>query len=275
MQEFHSRENFKILYLRAPVLITLFIFACTDIEDVVLENELDPENPSYVEPQTIIKPVSQDNFVKNSFVIEWEGIIANMEFSYKRDQQKWSNWTIQTYTTLNYLDEGPHTFFVKGRYLSGYQEAIPDSISFTTNAVTGPALRVAPLYKETVNGDLFNVDLMAEDLSNVAGAEVLLLFDATVLAYQRVESGEFFARAQGDVLELSKLKSANLVQINIGAYNGTYRSASGSGVIARVYFKSIKAGQSTLIIQQGSTLRDKDNKTLTLNSLVNGIVVVN
>jgi len=262
------------MHYRISILALFFLFACSDVEELTFDNELDPQNPTFTEPQTTLRPISQDNFLKNNFVVEWDGNISSMEFSHRLDQQPWSEWDIQSYTTLNYLDEGSHTFSVKGRYLSGYEEAVADSVSFIINAVTGPALRIAPLYKEATYGDLFSIDIMAEDLVNVAGVEVLLLFDASVLTYQRVEAGEFFTRAQGQVLEISKLKGANLVQIDIGAYDGDYPSASGSGIVATVFFNSLKAGQSSLTMQQNSSLRDKDNNVLSMNSLVNGIVVV-
>ena len=253
--------------------ISLFLISCS-VEDLAYENDLDPQNPEFTEPQTTLKPVSSDNFSKSSFVIEWQGNISSMEFRHKLDQKAWSEWEIQTSTTLNYLDEGSHLFLVQGRYLSGYVEATPDSLPFTTDAVTGPGLRIAPLFKEAVNGDAFTVDIMAEDLSNVAGAEILILFDASVLAYQSIDKGEFFGRAQGLVLEITKLKASNLLQIDIGAYNGTFPAASGTGVIATIHFNTLKVGQSSLTLQNDCSLRDKDNNVLTYNSLVNGLVDV-
>ena len=261
--------------MRPSILLSLvlFIISC-DVEDIGYENELDPENPSFTEPQTTIKPVSSDKFTLNSFVVEWVGSISSMEFRHKLDQKAWSNWDIQTSTTLNYLDEGSHLFLVEGRYLSGYEEATPDSLAFITDAVTGPALRIAPLYKEAINGDAVTIDIMAEDLSNVSAAEILLIFDASVLAYQSIDKGEFFGRAQGQVLEITTLKTSNLLQIDIGAYNGTYPAASGSGVIATLHFNTLKVGQSALTLQQDCSLRDKDNNVLTYNILVNGLVDV-
>jgi len=252
----------------------LFCFISCTVEDLAYENELDPQNPEFTEPETTIKPVSSDNFSKSSFVVEWQGNISSMEFRHKLDQKDWSGWDIQTSTTLNYLDEGSHLFLVEGRYLSGYVEATPDSLSFTTDAVTGPALRIAPLYKEAVNGDTVTIDIMAEDLSNVTGAEIFLLFDASVLAYKNIDKGEFFGRALGQVLEITKLKTSNLLQIDIGAYSGTYPAASGSGVIATVHFNTLKVGQSPITLQQDSSLRDKDNNVLSTNILVNGLVDV-
>jgi len=261
--------------MRPSILLCLVLFiASCDVEDIGYENELDPENPSFTEPQTTLKPVSSDNFSKSSFVVEWQGSISSMEFRHKLDQKAWSQWEIQTSTTLNYLDEGSHLFLVQGRYLSGYVEATPDSLSFITDAVTGPALRIAPLYKEAVNGDAFTVDIMAEDLSNVAGAEILILFDTSVLAYQSIDKGEFFGRAQGLVLEITKLKASNLLQIDIGAYNGTLSAASGTGVIATIHFNTLKVGQSALTFQNDCSLRDKDNNVLNYNSLVNGLIDV-
>lgn len=255
------------------LFLSFFILSC-DVDPLVYENDLDPQNPTFTEPETIIKPVSTDKFQVNSFVIEWEGNISSMEFSHKLDQKNWSDWDIQTSTTLNYLDEGSHVFLVQGRYLSGYIEATPDSLTFITDAVTGPALRFEPMYKEVVNSEPFSIDIMAEDLSNVAGVEVFILFDPSVLAYQSIDKGEFFERAQGQVLEITKLKADNLLQIDIGAFNGTKSAVSGSGIIATLNFTSLKLGQSSLSIQQESTLRDKDNNILTVNALVSGLIVV-
>ena len=64
------------------------------------------------------------------------------------------------------------------------------------------------------------------------------------------------------------------MQIDIGAYNGTLSAASGTGVIATIHFNTLKVGQSTLVLQQDCSLRDKDNNVLTYNSLVNGLVDV-
>ena len=49
--------------MRPSILLclVLFIISC-DVEDIGYENELDPENPSFTEPQTTIKPVSSDKF---------------------------------------------------------------------------------------------------------------------------------------------------------------------------------------------------------------------
>ena len=255
-------------------LITILVFQCGEIEDYELDNELDPNNPVFTEPQTTIRPIPSSNLTKSSFIVDWEGNISSMEFRHKLDQNPWTDWGIQTSTSLDYLDEGSHTFSVQGRYLSGYQEAIPDSVVFITDAVTGPALRIAPLYKESANGDLFSVDIMAEDLSGVAAVELLVLFDPNVISFFKAEKGEFFTRAQGYVLEISKLKESNQVQINIGTYNGSSKVVSGSGVICRIFFNSLKVGQSTLSLQQSSSTRDSQNNNILINQLVNGIVVI-
>ena len=75
-------------------------------------------NPDFIPPDTFLisDEIEGSIFDISSVTIEWEGSENVTEFSYNLDSLQWSSWSTETAVTLEYLDEGSHVFYVKGRY---------------------------------------------------------------------------------------------------------------------------------------------------------------
>ena len=138
-------------YLRAAktnktsfLILSLLLFLSCDAE--LVTNPLDEEGSEYVEPETTITVTDLDGstLATSTVTIGFEGNDEVIEYSYNLDSSGYSDWSSSTSATLDYLDEGLHTFSVKGRYASMEEDETPASISFTVNAVTGPALMFYP-----------------------------------------------------------------------------------------------------------------------------------
>ena len=94
----------------------------------------------------------------------------------------WSEWFIDTSVTLTYLNEGNYNFYVKSRLNLDTEEDIPGMVSFTIDAVTGPALRMYPLYQTVVPGSSCDIYIYVEEVENLAGMELYVSYNTAVIS---------------------------------------------------------------------------------------------
>ena len=139
------------------------------------------------------------NFTSSTISLNWEGNDYAISFSYRLESldyldpvttyTEWSEWDSLTTVTFNNLDEGSYNFYIKSRFTSDLVET-PATIPFTVNAITGPALRVYPLYQTVSPGSSFDVFIYVEEveLESIAGIEVHLSLHPHLI---RVKGCEF------------------------------------------------------------------------------------
>ena len=82
---------------------------------------------------------------------------------------------------FNYLDDGFYDFYIKGRYTNDIIED-PTVLTFEVDAISGPALRLYPLYQEVLVGDTCDIYLYAEDVVDLAG----MMFDVSYRLFTSV-----------------------------------------------------------------------------------------
>ena len=144
-------------------------------------------------PETSISDPSVD---ASSVSISWEGGIAFSQFSYRLLPLSydnpvslyldWSDWSSDTTVTLDPLDEGEYDFYVKSRF-GDTEEAAPDLVSFTIDAIVGTGLRIYPLRQQvTLEGNddgsqTVDIFLYAENIESFLGAEIELQFSNDIL----------------------------------------------------------------------------------------------
>jgi len=185
-------------YLTLAALI-LFLLSCA--EDFAPDNPLDPENPEYIPPFVTITDGPQDGSTVSSSSVdfEWDGNEPAMTFRYRLDDESWSAWVSSKSTTFNYLDEGDYAVSVQGQYTTSDTSEVVSS-SFTVDAVSGSALRFYRLYTEAGLGDQIILDIYAEEVVNLAGAEIVVEFDYESVSYLSVSPGDFFLLNGGETL---------------------------------------------------------------------------
>ena len=268
---------------RIPFTIgVILLFISCDVDDVEYENPLDPGNPEYEEPNTTISSPQQGlTYYEHSFVATWEGNKEDMTFRTKLDDGDWSyqlgdtDWYQYKFMNLEYLDEGEHAFLVQGRYISGDVEPQPDSVSFTINAVTGPALRFYHMETTASINDQITLDIYAEEVSNIDGAEIIIDFDPSMVRVDGWNIGQFMETAGVDPLSFTEIDNTGGEAIlDIGVMGATLDDVSGTGIIASLEITLLATGQTELTFNNQSTLRDKDNNDVDIVETVKGIILI-
>lgn len=272
-----------------PRYFTIFFFLCIFLacEQEILEfdNDLDPTNPDYEEPQTTIlsqtPPLGTNNSIGYDYLtINWDGNTQNMEFQYRLDQKDWSPWQLEKYASLSYLDEGEHFFFVRGRYLSGDEELEPDTLVFGVDAVDGPSIRVFPLLSEVTSGEDFTFEIWAEEVTNIAGMEIVLRYNMQMLTIdpEDITVGAFFGINGGSVLNFNSIDyeaGFGTITIDIGVYSGSPEFVAGSGPVVVIEANSSSSGETDIeFIPEMTTIRQSNNVAVTIEKTVDGKVMI-
>ena len=261
-------------------ILALFIFLLSlSCEEALEFNPLDPENnPDYIPPETTITSGPSEGAVldTSSAVFTWEGNDhLVIDYSYKYDSNDWSEWADVTLVTLNYLDEGAHSFSVKGRYSETIEDETPASISFSVDAVQGSGLRIYPLLTEVTTGATFTVSLYAEEVSALTYGEVQISYNSSYASFVSVESSGLLTGNTEDVIFISEhTNGGSEGQIDLTFALTGEESLEGTGALCIFTFTASSPGTFPLSISTASVFRDKDNNNIPINDISNGLVVV-
>jgi len=258
---------------RKLILFTvLLLFACESGEEFTPENPLDPDNPDYIPPEvTILSPTEGDFIEESSITFSWVGNDTDMLYRYKMDSV-WSDWGLPETITIDYIDEGVHGFAVQSSYITGDTSTI-ESISFTVDAVEGPALMFYPRRQAASQGSSVQFQILAEEVYNVAGAEFTILFDPTELQINSAAAGTAFGN-NGEVIFIADIdNSSGSLTISTAVWGENSPSFSGTSDIAVIDVQVIKQGNLTISFDGMEIMKDPENNDITINAAVNGLVV--
>lgn len=160
---------------------------------------------------------------------------------------------------LSGLDDGAYTLecLIKGK--SGTQAL--DTLRFTVDAVPKTSVILTPL-QPLPKDSLVAVDVYLEGVENVLGVQAWLLWDHSLLSYQKMEAAwnAYADMHGGDSLEISA------VRLGSAAY-------SGSGAVARLYFKVLRSGGTALTVLNGKTFLSSADGGKIYPSLVRGSLI--
>ena len=258
-------------------IVLLLIGPACEEAPLEFDNDLDPENPGFIPPETsIISPVDGAELNQHSQItVIWEGNAEDMEFQYSLDNEDWSAWSSATVTTLDYLDEGSHIFLVQGRHASGMVEEWPDTLNITVDAIDGPSLRIEHLYTEAAHSTIFTVDVVAEDVELVAGAGIVLEYNGDAMELQNLDIGDFFSLNNGEIISFDTLATSagtTTLRLDVATYGGDPDYVTGTGTIATLEFLAKISGEYEIQFNDETTLRKANNALITTKELVDGIV---
>lgn len=248
--------------------------------ETVLDNPRDPETPdTYEAPLTTITVGPSEGITVNT---------SSVSFSYETNADilqtrlngsSWSGWSASTSTTLEYLDEGPYTFEVRSAYDPGQGEPTdieetPKSATFIVDAVAGPSLRLSPLLYEAQQGVDFDIELIAEEVTDLMAVKAVINYDPSKITVIEIQEGSFLASTGGSLASyFTSDPISGTIEINIGTAAGSPPGVSGTGPVVIIKLRGLTAAESDLIFNQGSTeLRDSDNQTISISNLVGATV---
>ena len=241
-------------------IILIIMFSCD--EGPVFDNPLDDDNnPDYTEPETFIIEDIDNSIINESFLnIEFAGNEFVKEYAYSLNNQGWSDWSDQSIVTLSYLDEGDYNFKVKSRYITGDEDLTPAEVNFEVDAVSGPGLRIFPLFK-TISNSSDMVSLYVEDVENISFGTItiqLVSNDCEAITISSIESGDLI---QGNSNIFIYDYENNAHTINFGISEGS--QLSGTGEIAKINLnndgQTCNSDVQLIIDIESSELRDYDN----------------
>ena len=122
----------------------------------------------------------------------------------------------------------------------------------TPNLKLTPSSQTVTLYNQAT------IDIVVEDVTDLRGASIKLNFDGSKLEYSSSSKGSFIPNAT--LMDSSTSSSVTLDIAGLGVSG--YHSGTGTGTIITVVFNTIDTASPTNISFGSTTLRDKDNNTI-------------
>jgi len=246
-------------------------------EDV--SNPMDPNDPDFEPPAvTFFQSPEDGQIVDTCFVVfEWEGNQPSMIFSYRIDEKDWSEWSSDHLVEYPLLDEGNHTFEIKSRYYNNVESEEPQVVSFTVDDIQGPALWIYPRLTEVVVGEQFSVEVMVEEVTDLAVAKIVIEFDEHYLQAQSIQiydnENAFLLSNGGTIIPFSEYDNTNgAITVDVGVATGDPASVAGTGTIGKIVFISTHSGNATIQFDASTELRSPDNSSIIIQELSPGYV---
>ena len=253
-------------------LLTLSLLLFLSCDPELLQNPLDEESSEYVEPETTITITDLDGSTldTSSVTIIFEGNDLVIEYSYNLDSTGYSDWSSATSVTLDYLDEGLHTFSVKGRYASGVEDETPATVSFTVDAIQGPALIFYPRRHIISSDSTATFQIKAYEVENLMLATINVAYDNTLIEIVSVSQGDMFT-GTGESVFIDEISTSSLT-IYTMLLGGDMPSVSGTGVLAELKVKAL--GSATISLDGNQVFKNNEDQSISIQETVNGLIVI-
>ena len=281
-------------------LTTLCIILFLSCEEVKVDDLLSDFSTDNTPITTIITVDS--TFESSSVSLNWTGNDYATSFSYRLEPLSYLD-TIQTYTswsiwdtlntvTFTFLDDGNYTFYIKSRFTVDNEE-VAQQKNLSVDAITGPALRIYPLYKQVAPGENFSMYVYIEDVVDLAGVELHLSYPSAIITANSMTSGEVLSNSS---IFFDTINSTDGT-LNLFALVGNIASSTeadeddsddeggsdeedaqndiNTGVLTKLTFTAGEsAGLDTLHIKETSFLRTSLNVPIDILERVYGLIEV-
>ena len=208
----------------------------------------------------------------DEIVINWSGNEFSFEYQYTLEYltqapgdfavKSTSGWIKDQSGVMSHLDDGEYRFIIRSRYDADHEEAGGDSILFTIDAVTGPALRFYPLHQTISAGSPVYLYLYIEEIQDLTAMELHLSYTTAPLQIIAVNPANMLLGASAFYEDLEYGDG----MVRIIASSNDFNEINGTGEIAKLTFTSQETGSAEIIIQTTSPyltqLRDSVNTAL-------------
>ena len=256
-------------------ILLLGIIVFWSCEDIVVdqENPLDPGNPDYESPivNIISGPGEGEVIDEPQVTFAWEGNELVDFYRYRFNANDWTDWSVETSKTFDYLDEGNHSFSVQSQYLSGDTSQV-ENISFMVDAVTGPALMFFPRRQEATVGETVMFQILAEEVTNLTAAEFSINYDPAHVEITSITQGAIFAASEESIFLTQYDNSAGTLSVITAILGGDEPSVSGTGVLIEIQINVISATSSELTFSGSEVFRDPENNNISITETIKGLI---
>jgi len=288
MKKYLKMEKMMNYFVRHFSLLLLSVLALRCSTGGVVDSP--PPFLELIEGPQESEVVSQDKVV---FV--WRGNGSGYSFKFRllsldsdnfpTVYQDWTSYSTGTDVTFSNLDEGKFRFEIQGK--SGNVEPPPLKREFTINAIKGPSLMFFKTKTDVSVGKLDSVGIWMEDVTGLAGFNIVIAFDKNKLNLVSSSSGAYVVQKRFQQLTVPDLNDTSYVLKNVNRTGkieitsafltdlGSFpnKSISGSGKILNLVFKGIAKGVTNLEITS-IDLRDEKGVAISYNAPKSGIVEV-
>lgn len=253
------------------IIVLFLILSCGD--EFIPENPIDPENPDYIPPivSIVSGPAEGEILSTESAVFTFSGNEESMLFRTRLDSNYWTGWISSLSVTLDYIDEGDHTFYLQGEYTTGDTSEIV-SISFSVDAVSGPALLFFPRRHVTTTGQTVTYQILAEEVYDLAGAEFILGYNPSKVEIVEVREGTIFSSVGTPIFFYEIDPGVGMVTITAAAWAGDELGFTGTGVIAEIDAVLAQNGNATVDFDGDEIFRDPNNNSININQAIGGVI---
>jgi len=264
-------------YIVTTVVCCFILMSCEALETPgEVLHPLDPTNPDFVPPLVVFNlgPFDGETIDTSTVTFEWTGNEISMNFSYRLDDQTWSEWSSDSTISFELLDEGEHIFEIKSKYFNGAEIDQPQSITFTVDDLEPSSITFFP--RVIAYDGVFDAtnEIFVHEVTDLAMVKAVIRFDATLLEVNSVqvyESQSFLAENGGTIIPFYSIDNVRgEVKIEVAVAGGDSFSVSGTGAIARLFFRLKSAIPVPLYFDVSSEYRNPDNIQLEIRDFGHG-----
>ena len=266
--------------MKKILVISFFLLGCEKF-DVAADNPLDLNNPDYQKPEVLFTnaPTDGETISNNQVQIQIGGneLIYNYRYKVITEDEfvnsDWSQWSDNNKIELKDLNEFLYQVLIQGNYQNEDTSAVK-SVSFTVDAVDGPALMFNPIRKVVEQGKNTTIHLRTDEISNLAALELTVNYDAGMLNVISVNEGSLFSNAGQSVFAKKINQTNGSIQIAVGVYGNNNPTINNNGVFAKIVVQPTMSSGSTKLSIIYSSLRNNENTSITINKVLDSELVI-
>lgn len=265
-------------------LFIIFLLSCDRMPDEYpCDNLKDPDCSGYIKPYAqITSPSSNNVFDTNRVIISWTsswkgGNVST--FSYRLSSSAtWSAWLNTNSALYNCLVDGDYIFYILEQYPTGDIQADASAVSFTIDHIYGPCIVLTDQCIETTQNSNFDLFITLEEIENILGAFFSISFDQNMLNIIETEALSSILSSSADnlVYITTPIAAANangLIEINMARFGGSAGS-NDLNQLVRMKFQALTEGNTAILINSNSSLRDENNDTIDVLKLINANIEI-
>jgi hypothetical protein len=253
--------------------LSVIFFSCEPGEEFIPENPFDPQNSTYTPPSVTIVSGPQNNGLITSSTVSfgWSGNLEGMLYRYFLDGKVLREWDTQTSAVIEYLDEGYHEFGLQGKYPTG---DMTDTLGviFNVDAVKGPSLLFSPRKKISIPGDTISFDILAEEVSGLAGTSFTLTFDNNLIKVDSIIAGQYMESNSESIFYVDTDNASGRIELVTALIGSSEPAFSGTASLAKIYVSILANGTNEIKFDGSETFRTLNNEKIDIITAIGAII---
>ncbi len=222
----------------------------------------------------IIFPADGDTVTEAQLTCEWEGLDNAVSFRYRLDNEEWSDWS--THTTHTFLlDEGIHDLSVSSRNEFNREDPTPAHISFTVDAISGPALWIKSRQTTVEVSTPCSLFVWIEDIEHLMLGSIECSYDNALLKINAIEVDTSLLTAHGGTVQFIPEfhDTSERAVVTFGIVGGSPKGVSGSGPLFMIDCLLKSADTAQINFASATELRDTCNVAIPLVDMISGTII--